>query len=113
MENFGSRNSSHSTQDGTTPPTVVKASPTADGREKTEPSPATRVACDACRERKIRCNRHRPVCGRCVKLGITCRYSSRSTSTPSKLDLSRILTTLNKRLRVISEKTPAMHNMMV
>ena len=53
----------------------------------------------ACRDRKIRCNRHRPICGRCIKLGITCRYSSRSTPTPSKMDLSRILMTMNNRLR--------------
>jgi hypothetical protein len=53
----------------------------------------------ACRDRKIRCNRHRPICGRCIKLGITCRYSSRSTPTPSKMDLSRILMTMNCRLR--------------
>ncbi|KAJ5788011.1 hypothetical protein N7457_003001 [Penicillium paradoxum] len=57
-----------------------------------------RLACDACRDRKIRCDKQRPVCGRCTKVGINCRYSSRAKPTPSKTDLSRFLITLNNRL---------------
>ncbi|KAJ5817282.1 hypothetical protein N7447_009515 [Penicillium robsamsonii] len=57
-----------------------------------------RLACDACRDRKIRCDKQRPVCGRCTKVGISCRYSSRARPTPSKTDLSRFLVTLNNRL---------------
>ncbi|PYH37612.1 Zn(II)2Cys6 transcription factor domain-containing protein [Aspergillus neoniger CBS 115656] len=57
-----------------------------------------RLACMTCRERKIRCDRKHPTCGRCAKMGTTCRYLSRSKPTPSKLDLSRYLVTINDRL---------------
>ncbi|KAL5084591.1 hypothetical protein Trisim1_011593 [Trichoderma cf. simile WF8] len=58
-----------------------------------------RLACDACRARKVRCDRQDPPCSRCAKVGVTCRYSSRSKPTPSKMDLSRFLVTLNNRLK--------------
>ncbi|KAE8166083.1 hypothetical protein BDV40DRAFT_256752 [Aspergillus tamarii] len=32
-------------------------------------------ACDACRERKVRCSRHTPVCERCSHFGLDCHYS--------------------------------------
>lgn len=57
-----------------------------------------RLACDACRARKVRCDRQDPPCSRCAKMGVTCHYSGRSKPTPSKMDLSRFLITLNNRL---------------
>ncbi|KLU92410.1 hypothetical protein MAPG_11356 [Magnaporthiopsis poae ATCC 64411] len=61
--------------------------------------PSKRLACDPCRERKIRCDRQQPACGRCVKVRIGCRYSQRSKPMPSRMDLSRFLVTLNNRLK--------------
>ncbi|KEY75130.1 hypothetical protein S7711_01582 [Stachybotrys chartarum IBT 7711] len=64
------------------------------------PSPAMkRLACEACRYRKIRCDRQHPTCGRCAKMGNACRYSLRSKSTPSKTDLSRYLLAMSQRLQ--------------
>ncbi|KAL8653890.1 MAG: hypothetical protein Q9210_001841 [Variospora velana] len=63
------------------------------------PKPKTgsgkRLACDKCRERKVRCNREQPVCGRCARLGQNCQYT-----TPAKQysDLSPLLLTLHSRL---------------
>ncbi|KAI2617409.1 fungal-specific transcription factor domain-containing protein [Hypoxylon sp. NC1633] len=62
-----------------------------------EPS-AKRLACNPCRDRKVRCDRQHPTCGRCAKLGNNCIYSSPSKQTVSKLDLSRLLLTLHSRL---------------
>ncbi|KAL8366731.1 hypothetical protein RB595_010542 [Gaeumannomyces hyphopodioides] len=61
--------------------------------------PSKRLACDPCRERKIRCDRQQPACGRCVKVRLGCRYSQRSKPMPSRMDLSRFLVTLNNRLK--------------
>lgn len=57
-----------------------------------------RLACDACRVRKVRCDRQDPPCSRCAKQGVTCRYSGRSNPTSSKTDISKFLETLNSRL---------------
>ncbi|KAL4796578.1 hypothetical protein BDV19DRAFT_360636 [Aspergillus venezuelensis] len=35
---------------------------------------APRLTCDTCRERKVRCDRVWPKCGRCVRLGEACGY---------------------------------------
>lgn len=73
---------------------------TAAQRSSNAPS-LRRLACDACRNRKVRCDRQSPTCGRCVKIGNNCHYSSRARSTPSKMDLSRFLLTMNNRLRTL------------
>jgi hypothetical protein len=57
-----------------------------------------RLACDACRARKVRCDRRDPPCSRCAKVGIRCRYSSRLKPPASKMDLSQFLLTLDTRL---------------
>ncbi|PHH63673.1 hypothetical protein CDD82_1852 [Ophiocordyceps australis] len=67
--------------------------------EESSSSSLRRLACDACRARKVRCDRQDPPCSRCAKVGNTCRYSTRSKPTPSKMDLSRFLVTLNNRLK--------------
>ncbi|KAL6861998.1 fungal-specific transcription factor domain-containing protein [Trichoderma novae-zelandiae] len=70
-----------------------------------------RLACDACRARKVRCDRQDPPCSRCAKVGVTCRYSSRSKPTPSKMDLSKFLVTLNNRLKQAEAQLASTHLM--
>ncbi|KAH7319621.1 hypothetical protein B0I35DRAFT_429421 [Stachybotrys elegans] len=60
--------------------------------------PSRRLACDPCRERKVRCDRQQPSCGRCARLRHECSYSSPSKQTTAKTDLSRLLMTLHSRL---------------
>ena len=57
-----------------------------------------RVACDVCRERKVRCDKGQPHCGRCGRLGHICRYTTSRKQNASKLDISDALLTLNARL---------------
>ncbi|KAK3342081.1 fungal-specific transcription factor domain-containing protein [Lasiosphaeria hispida] len=78
------RNSSGSTSDG-------------DGQAETS-SHAKRLACNPCRERKVRCDRRQPQCGRCAKMEASCHYSSPSKHAMSKSDLSRMLIALHGRL---------------
>ncbi|KAL2016074.1 hypothetical protein VTK56DRAFT_4281 [Thermocarpiscus australiensis] len=88
---------------------------TGSGRDGTMPSaaepsdsmsgPATkRLACESCRDRKIRCDRQHPTCGRCARMRNTCRYSTRSKSTLSNSDLSRYLVEMSQRLQQIEAK---------
>ncbi|KAI9164032.1 Depudecin biosynthesis cluster-specific transcription activator DEP6 [Paramyrothecium foliicola] len=70
-------------------------------RESDQPAsggPNRRLACDPCRDRKVRCDRQHPVCGRCARLRHDCSYSSPSKQTAAKMDLSRLLLTLHSRL---------------
>ncbi|KAL7929930.1 fungal-specific transcription factor domain-containing protein [Trichoderma chlorosporum] len=79
---------------------ATPATPTTHNTTTTSSSSSLRrLACDACRARKVRCDRQDPPCSRCAKVGVACRYSSRSKPTPSKVDLSRFLVTLNNRLK--------------
>ncbi|TVY85294.1 Depudecin biosynthesis cluster-specific transcription activator [Lachnellula suecica] len=59
---------------------------------------AKRLACDGCRERKVRCDKQHPKCRRCARLGHNCKYSGPSKQTMLKNDLSRMLMTLHGRL---------------
>lgn len=83
-----------------TPTAAAPATSTTQNKTSSSSSSSSlrRLACDACRARKVRCDRQDPPCSRCAKVGVTCRYSSRSKPTPSKMDLSRFLITLNNRL---------------
>ncbi|OIW31075.1 hypothetical protein CONLIGDRAFT_299216 [Coniochaeta ligniaria NRRL 30616] len=60
--------------------------------------PHRRLACDPCRDRKIRCDRQQPVCGRCARLRHDCTYSSPSKSTAAKEDVWRLLLQVHSRL---------------
>ncbi|KAK3370629.1 fungal-specific transcription factor domain-containing protein [Podospora didyma] len=69
-------------------------------QEQAMPSQTSkRLTCESCRDRKIRCDRQHPSCGRCAKMGIQCHYSSRAKPAPSKKDLSRYLQAINSRLQ--------------
>ena len=58
-----------------------------------------KLACDNCRERKVRCNREQPVCGRCTRLGHKCRYTAPvAKQNQSHTEMSRLLLTLHSRL---------------
>jgi len=59
---------------------------------------ARRIACDVCRERKIRCDRGQPQCGRCGRLGHRCRYTASKRQEAFKLDVPQVLLTLHARL---------------
>ena len=59
-----------------------------------------RVACDICRERKVRCDRVQPTCGRCARLGHHCRYASSRKF--SNLDIPQALVALHQRLSMIT-----------
>ena len=63
-------------------------------------TPSKKLACDGCRDRKVRCDRGHPACARCSRLGQSCLYSGPSKPAVTKVDLSRILTTLVNRLGV-------------
>ena len=57
-----------------------------------------KVACDVCRERKARCDRNQPCCGRCNRLGNKCKYSPPERQDTGKIDVSQALETLHSRL---------------
>lgn len=56
------------------------------------------LACNPCRERKVRCDREQPTCGRCVGRGHECTYSGPSKLSITKLELSRLLLNLQERM---------------
>ncbi|KAI1734292.1 fungal-specific transcription factor domain-containing protein [Xylaria scruposa] len=76
--------------------------------DPTPASPASnstkRFACNGCRDRKIRCDKQCPTCGRCAKLGLACHYSGRSKQGTSKMDLPKFLMTLDSRLKQAEAK---------
>ena len=59
-------------------------------------SSARQQTCDVCRDRKVRCDREEPKCGRCVRLRLPCGYS-RSTR-PAQDDLLNQMVELQSRL---------------
>ena len=59
---------------------------------------ARHVACCACRERKIRCDGAQPSCQRCTKHKAKCIYTLPRSQEYNKEEVSRVLTTLNRRL---------------
>ena len=57
-----------------------------------------RLACDVCRERKVRCDRADPKCGRCTRLDYDCSYHGRTRHRAAQADLPRQLSHLQDRL---------------
>ena len=56
------------------------------------------LACDPCRERKVRCDREQPRCGRCVRRSHQCSYSGPAKPSITRRDLSRLVLDLQERL---------------
>lgn len=83
------RTSSPTSQTSPVATKVAKTTKTGSGK---------RLACDNCRERKVRCNREQPVCGRCSRLGHGCRYTTPAKHNASQTDVSQLLLTLHSRL---------------
>lgn len=54
------------------------------------------MTCEPCRQRKVRCNRGYPECGRCSRLGISCAYRDRVTHRATQ---SAVIYQLQARLR--------------
>ncbi len=63
-----------------------------------EEASTKKLACNPCRERKVRCDREQPACGRCARRGHGCTYSGSSKQAITKLDLSRLVLNLQERL---------------
>ncbi|KAI9785101.1 MAG: hypothetical protein M1816_000512 [Peltula sp. TS41687] len=59
---------------------------------------AKRLACDVCRERKVRCDRGQPKCGRCTRLGHECGYNAPVKAQADQVDVPRVLSVLHERL---------------
>ncbi|KAH7253399.1 fungal-specific transcription factor domain-containing protein [Fusarium solani] len=66
-------------------------------------SKRVRQACTVCRDRKVRCDRVQPSCGRCLRLHERCSYDSSSGPT----DLSRQVRGLQARLERAEERLSA------
>lgn len=66
-------------EDGSTAETApgTRSSP-----DKTEEFEA--LACVACRSRKLKCNRAKPACSRCLKLKVDCAYPESRRKPASK-----------------------------
>ncbi|KAK4861979.1 hypothetical protein LT330_003117 [Penicillium expansum] len=79
--------------------------------QKERPSQATgRLACDICRERKVRCDRGDPKCGRCARLGYDCSYQGRKRHRAAQADMPRQLCELQNRLahaEALLRRTPS------
>ncbi|CAG8975979.1 hypothetical protein HYALB_00012314 [Hymenoscyphus albidus] len=70
-----------------------------------------KVACDICRERKARCDRNQPSCGRCIRFGNKCKYSPSPSerNEAGKFDVAHALETLNSRLAQAEAKLAVQH----
>ncbi|KAL6154339.1 hypothetical protein ACJQWK_02143 [Exserohilum turcicum] len=56
----------------------------------------SRLTCEPCRDRKVKCNRVFPSCGRCIRLGFTCSYRDRISQRATQ---SAIISHLQERVR--------------
>ncbi|KAH7309681.1 fungal-specific transcription factor domain-containing protein [Stachybotrys elegans] len=56
----------------------------------------SRLTCENCRERKVKCNRQYPECSRCSRLGYQCTYRNRMSHRASQ---SAIINKLEERVR--------------
>ena len=55
------------------------AAAAANSSEPPEKRDRTRGACEFCRDRKMKCDRFKPACTRCVESGLTCIYQTRKS----------------------------------
>lgn len=52
------------------------------------------LSCSACRVRKLKCNRARPACARCVEFGRDCAYPKRKRKPTDRRNLEGLATRL-------------------
>src|SRR6185437_5570380 len=50
--------------------------------------PKLRQSCDGCFLAKVKCSKARPICSRCLSVGLDCRYSPSSRAGKVKSDTS-------------------------
>lgn len=93
MNSYRSSSSSSSTLNWlTTPPPM--AAPLSRSRR-----PAVKVACEPCRQRRIKCDDRRPKCGPCARRGDTCVYGSDDKESSINALKRRIAYLQNENLR--------------
>ncbi|KAK8127916.1 hypothetical protein PG984_009024 [Apiospora sp. TS-2023a] len=59
-----------------------------DEARSSSPNPRGRASCDACFRARVKCSKARPICSRCLAVGIECHYSHSSRTGKSKTDAS-------------------------
>ncbi|KAK7958631.1 hypothetical protein PG988_013479 [Apiospora saccharicola] len=59
-----------------------------DEARSSSPKPRGRASCDACFRARVKCSKDRPICSRCLAVGIECHYSHSNRTGKSKTDAS-------------------------
>ncbi|PVH83741.1 hypothetical protein DL98DRAFT_512907 [Cadophora sp. DSE1049] len=62
------------------------------------PTPSNEISCQRCKLKKIRCNRKKPICGKCESLGVECNYLARRTGPRRNRRLEGMLQEIFQRL---------------
>lgn len=62
--------------------------------------PSRHLACNLCRDRKVKCDGAKPECEKCVKAGETCSYST--TSKASRAELQQTILQLHERIGIFA-----------
>ncbi|KAH6721976.1 hypothetical protein BKA61DRAFT_666723 [Leptodontidium sp. MPI-SDFR-AT-0119] len=62
------------------------------------PPPNNDISCQRCKLKKIRCNRSKPICGKCESLGVECTYIARRTGPRRNRRLEGMLQEIFQRL---------------
>ncbi|KAH8679292.1 hypothetical protein BGZ61DRAFT_457010 [Ilyonectria robusta] len=65
-------------------------------------------ACDACRQRKTKCDETKPSCGRCSRLQLNCSYVETVTSKKnlSLVELTTALSRMERKIDTLTERLP-------
>ncbi|KAB5575537.1 hypothetical protein GE09DRAFT_1184547 [Coniochaeta sp. 2T2.1] len=65
------------------------------------------TACNACRERRTKCDSRRPACGYCRSRGLNCSYDQKQASSASRVEAE--LAAINRRLDYIAGSLPLIY----
>ncbi|KAL8994705.1 MAG: hypothetical protein Q9169_005390 [Polycauliona sp. 2 TL-2023] len=86
------------------------SSPVHDDPSDTTTGPRSRQkpgnACDACRRRKLRCDRKQPLCGACVESGATCSVAASGPRGPKRGHMKALLARISAMEQRLAEKPP-------
>ncbi|KAH7140970.1 hypothetical protein EDB81DRAFT_843979 [Dactylonectria macrodidyma] len=65
-------------------------------------------ACDACRQRKTKCDESKPSCGRCARLQLSCSYAETviSKKNLSVIELTAALNRMERKIDTLTERIP-------